>query len=344
MSERRPTLADVAELSGLSKTAVSLVLNDRPGSRLSPEAADRIRAAAAQLGYKPNRAAQSLRLGKTRSVGFISDEVTLTRYASGMIKGVLDAARELDHTVLIAETEGDISGVGPAIEAMLDRRVDGLIVGLMGARLVDLPRPSQDVPLVIVNGRAPAGYPSILPDEHAAGYAVGAKVIGAGHRRVGIIGELPSIASDLRKSLTIGERFAGLDEAFADAAFEPVRVQLNAWSPAIGHDAALEMLAAHPDLTALIAGNDNMAFGIYQALAALGRRVPDDVSVISFDDEELASYLRPGLTTARLPYEEMARMGVEMILGQRELTDVKVPMPLIERQSLARSGFSAIPE
>ena len=121
-------------------------------------------------------------------------------------------------------------------------------------------------------------------------------------------------------------------------------MQLNAWSPTIGHDAALEMLAAHPDLTALIAGNDNMAFGIYQALAALGRRVPDDVSVISFDDEELASYLRPGLTTARLPYEEMARIGVEMILGQRELTDVKVPMPLIERQSLTRPGFSAIPE
>lgn len=335
MSDRRPTLADVAELSGMSKTAVSLVLNDRPGSRLSAEAADRIRAAAAQLGYKPNPAAQSLRMGKTRSVGFISDEVTLTRYASGMIKGVLDAARELDHTVLIAETEGDIAGVGAAMESMLDRRVDGLLVGLMNARLVDLPRPSQDIPLVIVNGRTPTGVPSILPDEHAAGRAVATELITAGHRRVGIIGDLPEVASDLRRSVSIGARFAGLEKAFDAVGIRPTRVQLEGWSPSIGYDAALEMLDANRDLTALLAGNDNIAFGVYQALAARGLKVPEDISVISFDDEELASYLRPGLTTARLPYEEMARIGVEMILGRREMTDVRVPMPIIRRQSVA---------
>ncbi|GAA4195915.1 LacI family DNA-binding transcriptional regulator [Microbacterium oryzae] len=336
MTQKRPTLADVAKLSGMSKTAVSLILNDRPGSRLSPEAAERIRAAAAQLGYKPNPAAQSLRLGKTRSVGFISDEVTLTRYASGMIKGVLHAARDLDHTVLIAETEGDLDNVGLAMESMLDRRVDGLIVGLMGARVVDLPRPSQDIPLVIVNGRTPTGVPSILPDERAAGREVASELIEAGHRRIGIIGELPEIAANPRKSVSIGARFVGIDEAFAAAGIRPERMQLSEWSPAIGHDAALEMLAAYPDLTALLAGNDNVAFGIFQALSSLGLRVPEDVSVISFDDEELAGYLRPGLTTARLPYEEMARLGVEMILGRRELADARITMPLMRRQSVAR--------
>ncbi|MGK9148095.1 LacI family DNA-binding transcriptional regulator [Plantibacter flavus] len=335
MNDRRPTLADVAERSGMSKTAVSLVLNDRPGSRLSAEAAERIRTAAAELGYKPNPAAQSLRLGKTRSIGFISDEVTLTRYASGMIKGVLDAAKEFDHTVLIAETQGDFASVEPAIESMLDRRVDGLVVGLMGARLVDLPTPSMDIPMVIVNGRTPSGLPSILPDEYAAGRAVAGELLAAGHTRVGVIGRLPEIALNLRQSVTIGARFAGIDDVFREAGVEPVVAELEGWSPAIGHTEALRMLESHPELTALLAGNDNVAFGIYQALGELGRRIPEDVSVISFDDEELAGYLRPGLTTARLPYEEMARIGVEMVLGQRELTDVKVPMPVIRRNSLS---------
>ena len=89
---KRVTLADVAEQAGVSPTAVSLVLNNRPGSRLSPDTADRIRQVADELGYRPNRAAQSLRLGKTRTIGLLSDDVTVTRYASAMIRGALDVA------------------------------------------------------------------------------------------------------------------------------------------------------------------------------------------------------------------------------------------------------------
>lgn len=333
-ARKRPTLADVAELSGFSKTAVSLILNDRPGSRLSEEAARRVRAAAEQLGYKPNPAAQSLRLGKTRTIGFLSDEVTITRYASGMIKGVLNAAKELDHTVLMAETAGDFTGVRGVVDELLDRRVDGLVVGLMGARMVDLPLNGADIPVVLVNGRTPTGITSILPDEYAAGYAVVKELASAGHSRIGVIGELPDIATDPRKSVTIAQRFSGMDDAFRAAGVEPIRVQLEGWSPDIGYRSARRLLKEHPELTALIAGNDNVAFGIYQALPEMGLRVPDDVSVISFDDEELAGYLRPGLTTARLPYEEMARLGVEMILGERALEDTKVAMPLTRRASV----------
>ncbi len=125
----RPTLADVARLSGLSKTAVSLILNDRP-SRLSEDAVERVRTAAAQLGYKPNPpAAQSLRSGKTRTIGFISDQVTITRFASAMVRGTLRAAKELDHTVLIAETGDDPTQLAAAFDELIDRRVDGVIVG-----------------------------------------------------------------------------------------------------------------------------------------------------------------------------------------------------------------------
>ncbi|WP_285727532.1 LacI family DNA-binding transcriptional regulator [Psychromicrobium xiongbiense] len=330
---RRPTLADVARLSGLSKTAVSLILNDRP-SRLSAETVERVRTAAAQLDYKPNPAAQSLRSGKTRSIGFISDQVTITRFASAMVRGTLRAAKELGHTVLIAETGDDLTQMSAAFDEMIGRRVDGVIVGLMAARMVDVPSPPRGVPVVIVNGRTPEDLPSVLPDEYTAGHAMASLLLDAGHTRIGFIGDVPYIAADPRRSVTIARRLAGIRDAFAERGVRAYEAEMSGWRTPFGFEQAHHMMDAHPDLTAILAGTDGVAFGVYQALAERGLRVPDDVSVASFDDEELASLVRPGLTTARLPYEQMARLGVEMLLGNRELAHELLPMPIIHRESV----------
>lgn len=331
----RATLADVAALSGMSKSAVSMILNDRPGSRLSAEAAERVRAAAAELDYRPNPAAQTLRSGKTRAIGFISDEVTITRYASNMIVGALAVANAHDHTVLIAETSRRPGAMEEAITTMLDRRVDGIALGIMAARMVDLPDITANTPLVVINGLTSDDHPSVLPDEQAAGRAVASAVVEAGHRRVGILGEIPADrTADLRATATIGVRFRGIDDTLAEAGIRPERAPIEHWTPEHGYEAAHRLLSAHPDLTALIAANDNVAFGVYQALTERRLVIPDDVSVVSFDDEEVAAYHRPGLTTARLPYEEMARAGIEMLLGARDQGHLLVPMPLIRRDSL----------
>ena len=332
--ERRPTLADVAARSGMSKTAVSMILNDRPGSRLSAEAARRVRAAAEELGYRPNPAAQSLRLGKTRTIGFISDQITVTRYASEMIRGLLSAAKEHGHTVLIAETEGDDDMISDAVQEMIDRRVDGILIGLLGARMIDVPQTPPDVPIVIINGTSPAEHPSVLPDEEVAGAAMAKLLLDAGHRHIGVIGNNPWAVSSPRHSVTIGLRFTGIAAAFAEAGIEPIMVDVREWNPDVGYDETLRMLDEHPEITAVLAGNDGVAFGAYQAIAERGRRVPDDISVASFDDEELASFQRPGLTTARLPYDVMGRAAVEMLLGDRPLGAQLVPMPVIIRESI----------
>ena len=332
-SGRRPTLSDVAELSGMSKSAVSMILNDRPGSRLSAEAAERVRAAAAELGYRPNPAAQSLRLGRTGTIGFISDQVTITRYASGMIRGVLDAAKSRGRTILMTETGGS-DDLGEAVQEMTDRRVDGLMIGLMAARVIDVPKIRGDIPVVIVNGRSDAGHPNVLPDERAAGALVAEHLLARGHRRIGVIGTIPHVAADPRRSTTIAERFAGIDDALSRVDADVVRVQVAEWTPDVGYTDLHRLLDAHPDRTAIITGNDNIAFGVYQAMAERDLRVGRDVSVISFDDEELASFQRPGLTTARLPYEEMARHGIEMLVGERDLAHDRIPMPLIVRDSV----------
>ncbi|MFC0674999.1 LacI family DNA-binding transcriptional regulator [Brachybacterium hainanense] len=332
----RPTLADVAERSGMSKAAVSLILNNRPGSRLSEEAAERVRAAAAELGYRPNPAAQSLRLGRTRTIGLVSDEVTLTRHASGMISGALESAKRHDHTVLIAETGGDPAGIADAFDAMLDRRVDGMVVCLMAARMIDVPETTADIPVVLVNGTSPADHPHVLPDERPAGHAMAQMLLDAGHRRIGILGDLPEeIWGDPRRSATIALRFAGIDQALDAAGITPARSPIPEWTPEAGHRQTHRLLEANPDLTAILAGNDAVAFGVYQALHERQLRVPEDISVVSFDDEELATYLRPGLTTARLPYDTMAALGVDMLLGDRELSHELVPMPVIRRESVA---------
>ncbi|WP_286300650.1 substrate-binding domain-containing protein [Microbacterium suwonense] len=311
---------------------MSLVLNDRP-SRLSEEAAGRIRTAADQLGYRPDPAAQSLRFGKTRSIGFISDQVTITRFASAMVRGTLRAAKELDHTVLIAETGDDLMQLTESFREMVDRRVDGIVVGLMAARMVDVPTAPHGVPVVIVNGRTPDDLPSVLPDEYEAGHAMASVLLDAGHRRIGLIGDLPAAANP-RRSVTITRRFEGLDETLSSAGVTPVRVDVDDWNPEVGYREAMRMLPAHPELTAVIAATDGMAFGIMQALAELGLRVPDDISIVSFDDEDLAAMVRPGLTTARLPYEEMAHQGVLMLLGERELSHELLPMPVVTRGSV----------
>lgn len=331
----RATLSDVAKLSGMSTAAASLILNNRPGSRLSAEAVERVRAAAAELDYRPNPAAQSLRSGKTRTLGLISDQVTITRYASSMIVGALATAKANGHTVLMAETGGAPGAIGEAVSTMLDRRVDGIAVSLMAARMIDLPHAAAGTPLVVINGTTSDDRPSVLPDEHDAGRAVAQELLDAGHRRIGLLGELDeALTSDPRVTVTIGVRFQAINDTLAAAGVEPARGPIPHWTPANAYEATRRLLTAHPDLTALITANDNVAFGVYQALTEMRLDIPGDVSVISFDDEEVASYHRPGLTTARLPYEEMACLGVDMLLGVRPPGHHLVPMPLIRRGSV----------
>lgn len=339
MKAKRATLADVAELAGLSKTAVSLILNDRPGSRLSAAAIDRVRSAAAELNYRPNPAALGVRTGKTRTIGLISDEVTVTRFASAMIRGVLDSAGQRNHTVLIAETGNDLAQEVTAIDAMIDRRADGVIFGLMGAKEIDLPELPADVPVVLLNGATPSGESTVLPDEYAAGYAIARVLLDHGHREgIAMVGYFAAADTDARVSATVGKRFAGIRSALAEGGTGLVaEIAVDPWEPAQGYSAAVEVLETTPDVTAIICLNDRLAFGVYQALQERGIRIPEDISIVSFDDDEIAAYLRPGLTTARIPYEEMGRQAVELLLDPDHPVQHRlVPMPIIERASVAR--------
>jgi len=334
----RVTIADVAAKAGLSKATVSLILNDKPGTRLSPETADRVRRIADELNYRPNPAARTLRLGKAPVVGFVSDDVTLTRYASAMIRGLLDVAEDKDHTVLIAETGHHPERLGGVLDAMVDSRAAGLVFGSMAARQVELPQLPEDVPVVMLNARTATPRPVVLPDERAAGAAMTQLLIDAGHRRIGLIGRISPDILPPEESVTILDRFAGIDEALAASGIELVAdIHERRWEPEKGYERARELLRSGVELSALICLNDNVAFGVYQAFQEAGVRIPDDVSIVSFDDDVLASILRPSLSTARIPYEQMGRKAMELVLaGDREPATHLIPMPVVERESVRR--------
>ncbi len=333
---RRATLADVAERSGMSVTAVSLVLNNREGSRLSDEARERIRRAARELDYRPNPAARSLRMGKTRAVGFISDDVTVTRYASAMIRGALEGAETRDHTVLMAEAGSDPRRIDRALRAMLDRRPDGIIFALMGSKEIDIPEAVGDLPLVVLNGASTGGHASVLRDEVTAGRDVARHLIARGHERIALLGDAGMLRYDRRVSVSIGDRFAGLESALADAGLEfAARHFEEDWEPEQGYRGMHALLDQGLDATAVIAMNDRLAFGAYQAIWERGLRIPSDLSIASFDDDVIATYVHPGLTTVRIPYEEMGRAAMDMLLAGEPADHIQVPMPLRERESVA---------
>jgi LacI family transcriptional regulator len=329
---KRATLADVAQLAGLSTTTVSMVLNDRPNTRLSQNAADRVRSAAAKLNYRPNPAARGLRLGKTRTVGFISDEVTITRYASAMIRGLLEEAEARDHTVLISESGRRADRIASALDLMLDRQADGIVFGLMGAKQIDVPV-LPDLPVVIANATSSPGHPCVLPNEYRAGYEAAKYLLDRGHRRIGFIGRSEALL-DPAISATIGSRYAGLDAAMAEAGLSFAhQVDGRYWEPDFGYAGAQEILD-QADVTAIVSANDRVALGAYQAAQERGLRIPEDLSVISFDDEYLASYLRPKLTTMQIPYLEIGRTALQLLLDGDAPDRTLVPMPLQERASV----------
>jgi len=338
MASKRVTLADVARLAGLSTSAASMILNGRPDTRLSQDAHDRVNAAAEALGYRPNVAARGLRTDKTLTIGFISDVVATTRFASGLIKGALEAAEAAGHVVLVLETGGDPAREAEAIAAVLDRQVDGIIFATMRARelfIPDLPAGTAVVMLNATNTR----YPDcVLPDEFVGGQRAVELLVEGGHREgIALLGQNDEVERDVFRSATVARRVAGIRTAMADAGLRFVAEEsIWLWEPDEGYQATRALLQRRDDVKALLCMNDRIAFGAYQALAEAGLAVPDDVSVVSFDNDELAAYLRPGLTTVGLPHEAMGSRAVEVLLSGTGSGEVLVPMPVVTRASTGR--------
>ena len=336
MTKKRVTLADVARLAGLSSTAASMILTGRPDTRLSAEAHERVHAAAAQLGYRPNIAARALRTDRTHTIAFISDYVATTRYASGLIRGALEAAEKANHVMLVLETGGEPAREVQAIEAALDRQVDGIVFAAMRSREVFVPDLPANTPVVMLNGTSSRFKNSVLPDEFEGGRSSVNLLHDAGHREgIVLIGHNEMVERGLFRSETVAQRLAGIRHEMAVHGLSfAAEESCWEWEPHHGYEIVARLLRQGSRPKALLCLNDRLAFGAYQALAEIGLTVPDDVSVVSFDNDEIAAYLRPGLTTIALPHDEMGRQAMSLLLSGRSEGETLVSMPVITRGSI----------
>ena len=334
LAKKRVTLADVAAAAGVSGTTASLVLTGRGSElRISTAVQERVRETADRLGYRPNAVSIGLRKGTTRTLGFISDNVATSQLAGDMILGALQAAREHGFMLFIAETEQSGNAERDLIHAMQDRQVDGVVLATMFTRTHKVPA-GLTHPTVLLNSVPTSRLElnAVVPDELEAGRAAARLLIERGHRKIYLVGAGPRLTDVPPDSIAGTERLQGIGEALRAAGIEPAGYfAMPDWTPPYGRAAVRELLQQDPSPGALICFNDRVAFAAYQVLGEAGLRIPHDVSIVSFDDYEIASWMRPGLTTFALPHKEMGRRAVELLIAQIDRGDTPVEPPAIHR-------------
>ncbi|WP_172669709.1 LacI family DNA-binding transcriptional regulator [Arsenicicoccus sp. oral taxon 190] len=335
--DRRPTLADVGRMAGVSPTTVSFVLNPRSKQTISAATRARVLQAVNDLGYRPNRTAQSLRRSRTGTIGIVVDEPAMEAFAGETVNGAHDLAWSEGSVLLVTHTGRRPHGMRLAMDELADRQVDGLIVTCSGTRALELPETLPPLPLVLANAFDDTyAVPCFLPDERFGGRETARLLCAAGHRRLAYLtGHAGAWATSLRL-----EGFLEEVEQHGVARGDVV-VREGYYYVDSGHALARELLAL-PDATrptAIACGNDRMALGVYLAAAEAGLRIPEDLSVVGYDDHEpVITQLRPQLTTVRLPLYDMGRLAAEALahgsVGQLPQRTY-LPCPAVPRDSVA---------
>lgn len=337
--KKRPSMKDVAQQAGVSRTTVSFVINKVPNANIPQETQDRVWAAVDELDYRPNALARGLRAQRTHAIGFVSDEVATTPYAGNMIQGAQDQAWIHDNIILLVNTGSNQEMKKTAVNMMLERQVDGIIYATMYHREVHPPAEINQVPAVLLDCFvADRSLPSVVPDEVAGGQQAAEYLLQKGHRRIGFISDAADVPAR-------HGRLQGYKNALAanHISFVPEFVFHGTSNPNGGYDAAMALMKLPVPPTALFCYNDRMAMGAYDALRKLNLSIPDDVAIIGFDNQEIiAAYLYPPLTTMQLPHYEMGKWAVNTLLqlinnpDEKQFSPVQVmlPCPLVERESV----------
>lgn len=299
--------------------------------RISSDAEARVLQAARELDYRPSLLARSLRTNLSQTIGLISDVIATEVFAGEVVRGSMATSLLHDHLMFIGETEGDPEVEKRLVQSMLDRGVGGFVYASLYTRNVRISKTLRDQPLVLLNCLARGkSLPSVIPDEREAGKTAVRELLRHGHSdAIVIVGErAPHV-------IAAAERIAGVEEVLQQHGTAPAGQIDTLWWPDYAYQAVHDYLAAGHRPTAFVCLNDRIAMGTYQAGHDFGLSVPQDFSVVSFDDSDLATWLRPELTSVAIPHFEMGRRAVELLLTQdRPSTVQRVPMPLRSRQSV----------
>lgn len=325
------SIAEVAQAANVSPTTVSHVLSLR--RPVSAATAARVRAAMESLGFVPNHAAQSLATGSTHTLGLLVPDISNSFFAE-LTRGVEDAAERAGYSVLMGNTNFDVHREMRYLQMMRGRHLDGLVYAA-GAppRLAELQRLAAQTPLALVDEEVPdLGVYAVVADNREGGAAVAMLLRDMGHRDVLLI----TGPADLRSS---EDRVEAFRDVFDGAGARTV-VREGDFRKESGYVHVRALFGDGPGPTAVFALNDMMAIGAYQALAELGLRIPQDVSVVGYDAIGVGSVLSPPLTSVRQPLQAMGETVVAGLVARIEHTSgsvaerVVLPVELVLRGSV----------
>lgn len=324
-------MRDVADHLGVSRSAVSFAFNDQ--AQISSETRVRILTAAAKLGYRPNAGARALAGRTTDLFGLVTDIVS-TPFGGDLIAGAQEWLWEHGKSLIIVGTPTPERPDARSVEMMLEHRVGGVMVATTWNRAIDVPATLDGVPVVLVHCFDPSGrHPSVSPDEVSGGFAATKMLLDRGRRRIGMI----NLDSDLTAATG---RLQGYRMALADAGiqFDPALVVTGGATADGGFDAAQRLLRERePD--GVFCANDRLAMGTYDAARELNISIPTDLSVVGFDNQELiAKYLRPALSTIALPFREMGRRGAELLTQVLDPPSGNAPQVVLECPPIRRNS------
>lgn len=330
---RATTLADVARLAGVSVATASKAINGR--DQVRAETRLRVLEAAEQLAFSPNALARGLLEGRSGTVGLITSDLE-GRFSIPVLMGAEDAFGMGSVSVFLCDARGDAIRERHHLNALLSRRVDGLII--VGSTTDPRPSLGDNLPVPVVYAYAPSDSPddvSITADNVGAGRLAIEHLLTCGRRRIAHISGDPTYGASQ-------DRAKGASAALEDAGLELVGGQtyFGAWSEAWGRGAARMVHSQHPDIDAIFCGSDQIARGVIDALRELGRDVPRDVSVIGFDNwEVLATNSRPELTSVDMNLERIGTVAAQHLFsaidGSRTRGGESLPCRVVTRESTA---------
>jgi DNA-binding LacI/PurR family transcriptional regulator len=294
------TIKDVARLAGVSQPSVCRALAD-PG-RVRPETRESVERAARELGYHPNRVARSLITGRTANLGVVLPDLANPFFPS-VVKSIQTQARRFDYAVFLSDTDEDPAVEAPAIRA-LAKQVDGFLLCSPRAPDEDLRSFAGEKPIVVLNRRI-TPYPSVTADNADGMRQAAAHLHALGHRDVAYV-------AGPRTSWSNRDRQRGLRAAITAHGMN--LVEIGSVAPTVDGGAAAADLVLAASVTAVLAYNDLVALGLIKRFHARGVRVPEQLSVVGFDDILVAGLVGPPLTTVAIAKEQIGRVGVDLLM------------------------------
>lgn len=338
-------LKDIAERVGVSTSTVSLVLNGHDHGRVNEASAATIRETAWEMGYLPNMLARGLKTRHSKMIGLLAEGVASIPFSGQMIAGAQETAWEQGYLLLVVDVGHHEEMNAAAIKALLQRDIDALILAADFPREIPVPDLPVETPVVLL-GALPEpidlGDRVVdwgMPDDEGGAYAAVNQLIAAGHRRIAFC-----TVSDPRYSASADARRRGYHRALQDAGLR-FDESLLSYAPGPettdGREAAQALLDRPDRPTAVFCFCDRLAMALYQAANDVGLRIPDDLSVVGFDNQAgIADSMKPGLTTVQLPHRELgvwaARTAISRIRANQAPPGVHlVASPLVIRDSVA---------